>query len=82
MELKGKIALIHKAKVELSTTELTVSEIAYALGFEHPASFHKLFKNKTNISPLTFRKSFNYALFLRGYVLFFLKTQAIRRLIL
>lgn len=51
--------LIEKAKEKLSTTELSVSEIAYALGFEHPQSFSKLFKNKTQISPLEFRASFN-----------------------
>lgn len=51
--------LIDKAKETLSTTSLTVSEIAYMLGFEHPQSFSKLFKSKTNSSPLEFRKSFN-----------------------
>ncbi|UAY56929.1 helix-turn-helix domain-containing protein [Arachidicoccus terrestris] len=51
--------LIEKAKLKLSTTQLTVSEIAYELGFEHVQSFHKLFKTKTNQSPLQFRASFN-----------------------
>jgi AraC family transcriptional regulator, transcriptional activator of pobA len=51
--------LIEKAKERLSTTELSVSEIAYALGFEHPQSFSKLFKAKTNQSPLAFRAGFN-----------------------
>ncbi|MDQ2752540.1 MAG: helix-turn-helix transcriptional regulator, partial [Bacteroidota bacterium] len=51
--------LIQKAKEKLSTTGLTVSEIAYELGFEHPQSFNKLFKAKTNLSPLEFRQSFN-----------------------
>jgi AraC-like DNA-binding protein len=51
--------LIEKAKVKLSTTELTVSEIAFQLGFEHSQSFSKLFKNKTSISPIEFRSSFN-----------------------
>ncbi len=51
--------LIEKAKEKLSTTDLTVGEIAYALGFEHPQSFNKLFKTKTNVSPLAFRQSFN-----------------------
>ena len=50
--------LIDKAKEKLSTTDLSVSEIAYALGFEHPQSFSKLFKTKTNLSPLEFRQSF------------------------
>jgi AraC family transcriptional activator of pobA len=51
--------LIEKAKEKLSTTDLSVSEIAYELGFEHPQSFSKLFKTKTNLSPLEFRQSFN-----------------------
>lgn len=51
--------LIEKAKEKLSTTELSVSEIAYELGFEYPQSFSKLFKAKTMLSPLAFRQSFN-----------------------
>jgi AraC family transcriptional regulator, transcriptional activator of pobA len=51
--------LIEKAKEKLSTTDLSVSEIAYELGFEHPQSFSKLFKTKTQLSPLEFRQSFN-----------------------
>lgn len=51
--------LIEKAKETLSTTRLTVAEIAYQLGFEHPQSFNKLFKRHTNLSPNVFRKSFN-----------------------
>ncbi|MET4138160.1 helix-turn-helix transcriptional regulator [Pedobacter sp. UYP1] len=52
-------AVIEKAKEKLSTTNLSVSEIAYELGFEHSQSFSKLFKTKTNFSPLEFRHSFN-----------------------
>ncbi|SDQ67055.1 Helix-turn-helix domain-containing protein [Chryseobacterium soldanellicola] len=52
-------AIIEKAKEKLSTTNLSVSEIAYELGFEHSQSFSKLFKTKTNVSPLQFRQSFN-----------------------
>lgn len=51
--------LIEKAKEKLSTTSLSISEVAYELGFEHPQSFSKLFKTKTNLSPLEFRRSFN-----------------------
>jgi AraC-like DNA-binding protein len=51
--------LIQKAKEKLSTTALSVSEVAYELGFEYPQSFSKLFKTKTKLSPLEFRKSFN-----------------------
>lgn len=52
-------AIIEKAKEKLSMTNLSVSEIAYELGFEHSQSFSKLFKTKTNVSPLEFRNSFN-----------------------
>jgi AraC family transcriptional activator of pobA len=51
--------VIEKAKEKLSTTSLSISEIAYQLGFEHPQSFTKLFKNKTTLSPSRFRSSFN-----------------------
>jgi AraC family transcriptional regulator, transcriptional activator of pobA len=51
--------IIEKAKEKLTITDLSVSQIAFELGFEHPQSFSKLFKLKTNISPLKFRQSFN-----------------------
>lgn len=51
--------LIERAKVKLSTTQLSVSEIAYRLGFEHPQSFSKMFKSKTRQTPLEYRASFN-----------------------
>lgn len=51
--------LIEKAKEKLSTTHLSVSEIAYELGFEHVQSFSKLFKAKANQSPSEFRASFH-----------------------
>ena len=51
--------LIEIAKERISTTSLSVSEIAYQLGFEHPQSFSRIFKNKTGIYPLKFRESFN-----------------------
>jgi len=51
--------LLEIAKEKLSTTDLTVNEIAYELGFEHPQSFSKLFKSKSGVSPMVFRQSFN-----------------------
>jgi AraC-like DNA-binding protein len=51
--------MINYAKECLSTTNMSISEIAYELGFEHPQSFSKLFKQKTNQTPLAFRQSFN-----------------------
>ena len=50
--------LIEKAKDYLTTTQLSVAEIAYQLGFEHPQSLNKLFKNKTNQTPVQFKQGF------------------------
>lgn len=51
--------LIEKAKEYLTTTSLSVAEVAYQLGFEHSQSFNKLFKKKTNTTPLLYKQSFN-----------------------
>lgn len=51
--------LIEEAKRMLTTTDLSVKEIAWELGFEHSQSFSRLFKTKTELSPLAFRASFN-----------------------
>ena len=51
--------LMEKARELLSSTSMTVAEIAYYLGFEYPQSFNKLFKSKTDLSPLQFRRSLN-----------------------
>ncbi|MCA6067981.1 helix-turn-helix transcriptional regulator [Chryseobacterium sp. RG1] len=53
------LKLIEKAKEKLRNTDLSISEIAYELGFEHPQSFSKFFRTKTNFSPLEFKQSFN-----------------------
>ena len=65
-ELTGQTALQHiherlvrRAKEDLSTTSQSISEIAYALGFEQPQSFSKFFRQKTKQSPMEFRSSFN-----------------------
>lgn len=51
--------LIERSKELLSTTKLTVNEVAYKLGFDYPQSFSRLFKMKTKISPAQFRSTFN-----------------------
>jgi len=51
--------MIDRAKELLSVGKLSISEIAYKLGFEHPQSFNRLFKKKTKVSPINFRNSFN-----------------------
>ena len=51
--------LIEMAKEYLISTTMSVSEIAYQLGFEYPQSFNKLFKKKTNQTPIAFKQSLN-----------------------
>ena len=51
--------LIEKAKEYLAGTSLSIATIAYQLGFEHPQSFNKLFKQKTKLTPLEFKQSLN-----------------------
>jgi AraC-like DNA-binding protein len=48
--------LIEEAKNILMSTNGTVGEISYALGFEYPQYFSKLFKQKTGKTPIEFRK--------------------------
>lgn len=51
--------LIERSKDLLSTTNMTINEVAYKLGFEYPQSFSRLFKSKTKKSPAQFRSTFN-----------------------
>lgn len=50
--------VLEKAKELLTTRALSVAEIGYQLGFEHSQSFNKFFKQKTSLTPLAFRQSF------------------------
>ena len=59
---KSALSVIHsfvveEAKKMLRSTELSVSEISYQLGFEYPNYFARLFKRKTALSPTQYRKS-------------------------
>lgn len=49
--------LIEKAKAYLTSGNLSVSEVAYRLGFEHSQSFSKIFKKKTSLTPVEYRLS-------------------------
>ncbi|WP_426279347.1 helix-turn-helix domain-containing protein [Chryseobacterium sp. S-02] len=51
--------IIEKAKELLSTSKMSVSEVAYELGFGYSQSFSKLFKKITHLTPLEYRQSFN-----------------------
>lgn len=47
--------LIEEAKNILRNSDNSVSEVAYALVFEYPQYFSKLFKQKTGQTPLEYR---------------------------
>ncbi|WP_028298240.1 helix-turn-helix domain-containing protein [Olivibacter sitiensis] len=49
------LQLVEKAKILLWSTNKSISEIAFDLGFEYPSHFTKIFKNKTGRSPKEFR---------------------------
>lgn len=51
--------LIEKAKEYLTITNLSVSEIAYKLGFEYSQSFNRLFKEKTDLTPRAYKQFLN-----------------------
>ena len=51
--------LISEAKNMLKESNQSISEIGYALGFENPPYFSKLFKKEVGISPNEFRFKFN-----------------------
>ncbi len=51
--------LIEKAKNKLRSSDQTIAEIAYDLGFEYPQYFNRLFKDKTGMTPKAYRLSYN-----------------------
>lgn len=48
--------IIEKAKTLLLSESETVSGIAYSLGFNYPHYFNRLFKSKTGLTPIEYRK--------------------------
>lgn len=48
--------LIEKAKDRIVGTNLTMSEIAYELGFQYPQHFGRLFKRQVGVTPNDYRK--------------------------
>lgn len=48
--------LVGRAKTALLTTDSSISEIAYELGFNYPHYFSRLFKAKTGLTPQEFRQ--------------------------
>ena len=50
---------IEHAKLWLREKNMTVAEVAYALGFSDPGYFSSFFKSKTGLSPAYYRKTAN-----------------------
>lgn len=50
--------LVSEAKNLLNGSDQSVAEIAYALGFENPPYFFRLFKKETGLTPSQFKKQF------------------------
>jgi AraC family transcriptional activator of pobA len=48
--------ILADAKALLRLSSMNVSEIAYSLGFEDTSYFHRLFKKKTGVTPLKYRR--------------------------
>ncbi|MDY3978827.1 MAG: helix-turn-helix domain-containing protein [Tidjanibacter sp.] len=48
--------LIERAKDRIAGTNLTMSQIAYELGFQYPQHFGRLFKRQTGLTPNEYRK--------------------------
>jgi AraC family transcriptional regulator, transcriptional activator of pobA len=49
------IFLIDEAKNRLMSTDNTIAEIAYHLGFEHPPYFSRLFKKEVGLTPVEYK---------------------------
>lgn len=47
--------VIKRAKVQLQNQELSISQVAFNLGFDYPNHFSKFFKSKTGLSPTEYR---------------------------
>lgn len=52
------IALVIEAKNILMSTDKTVAETAYQLGFENPPYFSRLFKKEVGVTPTEYREQF------------------------
>lgn len=49
--------VIIKAKKNILHTNMSAKEVAFKLGFNHPANFYKYFKKHTSYTPETFKKT-------------------------
>jgi AraC-like DNA-binding protein len=51
---------IETAEIMLAVRDMSVKDIAYALAFDSPSYFNKIFKSITGITPAAYRKSISY----------------------
>jgi transcriptional regulator GlxA family with amidase domain len=51
---------IETAEIMLAVRDMSVKDIAYALAFDSPSYFNKVFKNITGMTPSEYRKNINY----------------------
>ena len=51
---------LKKATQLLKVSDLTITDIAYEIGFNDPSYFTRFFKQKTSLSPMEFRKNKNW----------------------
>ena len=51
--------IIERAKIDLISSNKSISEIAFELGFEYPHYFSRLFKRKTGMTPSKYQKTNN-----------------------
>lgn len=54
-----QLKLIEIAKQRIYDPQLSISEIAYSLGFKYPQHFTRLFKQQVGVSPKEYRESVN-----------------------
>jgi len=54
-----QLELINEAKKWIHDPHLSLSEIAYGLGFKYPQHFTRLFKKQVGVSPKEYRESMN-----------------------
>jgi len=47
--------VVDKAKTLLLSSKVSISQVAYTLGFEYPQHFSKFFKSKTGLTPSAYR---------------------------
>ena len=49
---------VEEAKQLRETSDISVEEIARAVGYEDPTSFRRLFKRKGGLTPVAYRRKF------------------------